>query len=56
MTHGENSFKGVIYGTTIGVIKGDTWSLDYGSYGLQRLQGKGHLKLMQGWLLGAPLM
>ena len=26
------NLKGVIYGTTIGVIKGDTRSLDYSSY------------------------
>ena len=27
-----NSLKGIIYGTTIGVIKGATRSLDYSSY------------------------
>ena len=36
MSHSLNSLKGVyigiIYGTTIGVIKGDTRSLDYSSY------------------------
>ena len=36
MSSSLNSLKGVIrgiiYGTTIGVIKGDTRSLDYGSY------------------------
>ena len=35
MSHNLNSLKGVIwgiiYGTTIGVIKGDTRSLDYSS-------------------------
>ena len=37
MSHNLNSLKGVIYGiiygTTIGVIKGDTRSLAYSSYG-----------------------
>ena len=37
MSHSLNSLKGgymgIIYGTTIGVIKGDTRSLDNGSYG-----------------------
>ena len=37
MNHSLNSLKGVIwgtiYGTTIGLIKGDTRSLDNGSYG-----------------------
>ena len=36
MSHNLNSLKGVIwgiiYGTTIGLIKGDTRSLDYSSY------------------------
>ena len=36
MSSSLNSLKGVIwgiiYGTTIGLIKGDTRSLDYGSY------------------------
>ena len=36
MNHSLNSLKGVIwgtiYGTTIGLIKGDTRSLDNGSY------------------------
>ena len=36
MNYSLNSLKGVIQGityeTSIGVIKGDTWSLDYGSY------------------------
>ena len=38
MSHSLNSLKGVIkgiiYGTTIGVIKGDTRSLDSGSYNI----------------------
>ena len=37
MSYSLNSLKGVIWGiiwrTTIGVIKGDTRSLDYSSYG-----------------------
>ena len=37
MSHSVNSIKGVrsgiIYGIIIGVIKGETRSLDYGSYG-----------------------
>ena len=37
MSYSLNSLKGVIqgiiYGTTIGVIKGDSRSLDYSSYG-----------------------
>ena len=28
-------YKGIIWGTIIGVIKGDTRSLDYGSNGLR---------------------
>ena len=36
MSYSLNSLKGgyigIIYGTTIGVIKGDTRSLDYSSY------------------------
>ena len=36
VSHSLNSLKGaisgVILGTTIGLIKEDTWSLDYGSY------------------------
>ena len=32
MIHILNSLKGVIQGTTTGVTKGDTRSLDYGSY------------------------
>ena len=36
MNHSLNSLKGVekgiIYGTTLGLIKGDTRSLDYSSY------------------------
>ena len=39
MSHSLNSLKagyiGIIQGTTIGVIKGDTRSLDYGSYGMR---------------------
>ena len=27
-----NSFKGIIKGITVGIMKGDTRSLDYGSY------------------------
>ena len=42
MSYSLNSFKGVnmgnLIGTTIGVIKGDTRSLDYGSYALAGLQ------------------
>ena len=38
MSYSLNSLKGVIwgiiYGTTIGVIRGDTRSLDYSSYGV----------------------
>ena len=40
MSHSLKSFKGgyigIIQGTTIGVIKGDTRSLDYGSYRVWR--------------------
>ena len=32
---------GIIYGTTFGVIKGDTRSLDNGSYGASRGYGSG---------------
>ena len=32
MSYSLNSLKGDIQGTTIGVIKGNTRSLDYGSY------------------------
>ena len=32
MRHSLNSLKGVIYGTTIGVTKGDTRSLDSNSH------------------------
>ena len=35
MSHHTSSLKGVIYGTTIGVIKGASRSLDYCSYGNQ---------------------
>ena len=34
MSYSLNSLKGIIYGVTIGVIKGDTRSLDNGSYDL----------------------
>ena len=32
MCYSPNSLKGIIWGTTIGLIKGDTRSLDYSSY------------------------
>ena len=32
MSHNLNSLRGVIEGTTLGVIKRDTRSLDYGSH------------------------
>ena len=45
MNHSLNSLKGVILGiilgTTIGVIKGDTRSLDYGSYTSCNQEGLG---------------
>ena len=44
MSHSLNSLKGVIgeyMGTTIGVMKEDTRSLDYGSYELQSKLPKG---------------
>ena len=34
---------GIIYGTTIGVMKGDTRSLDYGSYELYSLNSLGRI-------------
>ena len=37
MSHSLNSLKGIIWGTTIGVIKGDTRSLDYSSYTLSKI-------------------
>ena len=41
MSYGLNSLRGVIYriiyGTTTGVIKGDTRSLDYSSYDFNRV-------------------
>ena len=48
-----NSLKGdiwgITYGTTIGVIKGDTRSLDYGSYvyrvKVKRVYGLGQLRV-----------
>ena len=45
MSHSLNSLKGVIWGiiegSTIGVIKGDTRSLDYGSLLQSLLRGGG---------------
>ena len=35
-----NSLKGVIYGTTTGVIKRDTKSLDYSSYTVQDVRAQ----------------
>ena len=34
MSYSLSSLKVVIWGTTIGVIEGDTRSLDYSSYGV----------------------
>ena len=33
MSHNLNSLKGILLGSSIGVIKGDTRSVDYSSYG-----------------------
>ena len=33
MSHNLNSLKGILLGSSIGVIKGDTRSVDYSAYG-----------------------
>ena len=54
MSHSLNSLKGDIWGirkgTTIGVIKGDTRSLDYSSYGNPVFSIHSNLKLSESFI------
>ena len=59
MSHSLNSLKegyiGDYLGTTIGLIKGDTRSLDYSSYELNSLKGFFSQTVMEGIIEGGIL-